>query len=155
MSLEHGGTSAIKAIFGVLVPGRAEGFYLFADLHDAEDFAWAVRDHGNVAELSEELLYPYLGAGELIEAEVIAGATRLALFPAGESRSVRGSPFDAPPSVRSRARGKAPQLPPRSERSAGRSGLPGRAEILDPADRGYVRLPRQLLSGCVFAPGDD
>jgi hypothetical protein len=51
------------------VPGREEGLHLFEDLHDAEDFAWAVRDHGDVAELSEELLYPYLGAGELIDAE--------------------------------------------------------------------------------------
>jgi hypothetical protein len=68
----------IRSIFGVLVPGREEGFYLFADLHDAEDFAWAVRDNGNVAELSEELLYPYQGISELIEAEEVTGAMRLA-----------------------------------------------------------------------------
>lgn len=72
--------SQAEAIYGVLVPGREEGFYLFADLHDAENFAWAVRDHGNVAELSEELLYPFLGAGDLVEAEAIAGLDRLALF---------------------------------------------------------------------------
>jgi hypothetical protein len=58
-----------RAIYGVFVPGREEGLYLFEDLHDAEDFAWAVRNHGDVAELSEELLYPYLGADELIDAE--------------------------------------------------------------------------------------
>jgi hypothetical protein len=58
-----------------LVPGREEGFYLFADLHDAEDFTWAVRDSGNVAELSEELLYPFGGIGELIEAEAREGET--------------------------------------------------------------------------------
>jgi hypothetical protein len=28
-----------EAIFGVSVPGREEGLYLFADLHDADDFA--------------------------------------------------------------------------------------------------------------------
>ena len=71
--------SQAEAIYGVLVPGREEGFYLFADLHDAEDFAWAVRDNGNVAELSEELLYPVKGVGELIEAEAIA-RLGLALF---------------------------------------------------------------------------
>lgn len=70
----------VEAIYGVLVPGREEGFYLFADLHDAEDFAWAVRDTGNVAELSEELLYPFKGIEELVEAEVVAGSGRLALF---------------------------------------------------------------------------
>jgi hypothetical protein len=69
-----------EAIYGVLVPGREEGFYLFADLHDAEDFAWAVRDSGNVAELSEELLYPFQGVEELIETEAIAGLDMLALF---------------------------------------------------------------------------
>lgn len=68
------------AIYAVFVPGREEDLHLFEDLHDAEDFAWAVRDHGNVAELSEELLYPYLGAGELIDGEAVAGAGRLALF---------------------------------------------------------------------------
>ena len=71
--------SQAEAIYGVSVPGREEGFYLFADLHDAENFAWAVRDHGNVAELSEELLYPFLGAGELIETEAVTGSARLAL----------------------------------------------------------------------------
>ena len=74
----------IKAIYGVLVPGREDGFYLFADLHDAEDFAWVIRDHGNVAELSEELLYPYLGAGELIEAEAVAGSAKLSLLSSAE-----------------------------------------------------------------------
>lgn len=69
----------VESIFGVLVPGREEGFYLFADLHDAEDFAWAVRDHGNVAELSEELLCPYLGAGELIDAEARNGVGQVPL----------------------------------------------------------------------------
>jgi len=74
------GEGEVQAIYGVSVPGREEGLYLFVDLQDAEDFAWAVRDHGNVAELSEELLHPYLGAGELIEAEARAGTARLALF---------------------------------------------------------------------------
>jgi hypothetical protein len=72
--------SQAEAIYGVSVRGREEGLYLFADLHDAENFAWAVRDHGNVAELSEELLHPFLGAGDLIEAEAIEGLSRLALF---------------------------------------------------------------------------
>jgi hypothetical protein len=63
-----------EAIYGVLVPGREEGFYLFADLRDAEDFAWAVRDGGNVAELSEELLYAFGGIGKLVEAEVRNGS---------------------------------------------------------------------------------
>jgi hypothetical protein len=72
--------SQAESVYGVLVPGREEGFYLFADLHDAENFAWTVRDHGNVAELSEELLHPYLGIGELIEEENVAGSGRLALF---------------------------------------------------------------------------
>lgn len=70
----------IKSIFGVLVPGREEGFYLFADLHDVEDFAWAVRDAGGVAELGEELLYPFRGIEELIRAEAVAGEAMLALF---------------------------------------------------------------------------
>jgi hypothetical protein len=69
-----------RAIYGVLVPGREEGFYLFEDLHDAEAFIEAVRDHGTVAELSEELLYPYLGARELIDAEAGAGSAKLPLF---------------------------------------------------------------------------
>lgn len=69
-----------RAIYGVFVPGREEGLHLFEDLHDAEDFAWAVRDHSDVTELSEGLLYPYLGAGELIDAEAIAGSARLAIF---------------------------------------------------------------------------
>ena len=77
---EENERSEIEAIYGVVVPEREEGFYLFADLHDAEDFAWAVRDNGNVAELIEELLYPYLGAGELIDAEAVAGSRKLALF---------------------------------------------------------------------------
>jgi hypothetical protein len=72
--------SQVESVYGVLIPGREEGFYLFADLHDAEDFAWAVRDNGSVAELSEELLYPFLGAGDLVEAEAAAGSNRLALF---------------------------------------------------------------------------
>jgi hypothetical protein len=68
------------AIFGVLVPGREEGLYLFDDHHDAEDFANAVRDQGAVAELSEELLHDHHGADELIQAEAVAGSARLGLF---------------------------------------------------------------------------
>jgi hypothetical protein len=33
-----------------------------------------------VAELSEEVLYPFKGIGELIETETIAGSDRLAFF---------------------------------------------------------------------------
>jgi hypothetical protein len=80
VKLEEGETPEIEAIYGVLVPGREEGLYLFADLHDAEDFAWAVRNHGNAAELSEELLYPFLGAGDLINTEVIGASPKLRLF---------------------------------------------------------------------------
>lgn len=58
----------VESVYGVLIPGREEGFYLLADLLDAEYFAWAVRDNRSVTELSEELLYPFKGIEELIEA---------------------------------------------------------------------------------------
>ena len=48
------GQLEVEAIYGVLVPGCEDGFYLFADRHEAEDIAWAVSDNGNVAELSKE-----------------------------------------------------------------------------------------------------
>jgi len=70
------------AIYGVLVPGRDEGFYLFEECHDAEDFADAVRNIGGVAELSEELLYDHLDMKELVDAEAVAGSGRLSLFQA-------------------------------------------------------------------------
>jgi hypothetical protein len=68
------------AIYGVLVPGREEGFCLFDDLHDAEAFAEVVRDYGGIAELSEELLYDHHDTEEMIHAEVEAGSVKLALF---------------------------------------------------------------------------
>jgi hypothetical protein len=68
------------AIYGVLVPGREEPLYLFEECHDAEDFADAVRDHGGVAELSEELLFDQLDTKELVNAETKTGAARLSLF---------------------------------------------------------------------------
>lgn len=68
------------AIYGVFVAGREEGFYLFEECHDAEDFADAVRDQGDVAELSEELLFDHLDMEELISAETVAGSAKLALF---------------------------------------------------------------------------
>lgn len=68
------------AIYGVLVPGREEPLYLFEECHDAEDFAWAVRDQGGVAELSEELLYDHLDMKELIDGETVAGAGSMVLF---------------------------------------------------------------------------
>jgi hypothetical protein len=69
-----------RAIYGVLVPGREEGFCLFDDLHDAEGFAEAISDHGGSSELSEELLYDRDETKELIEAEAVAGSARLSLF---------------------------------------------------------------------------
>jgi hypothetical protein len=68
------------SVFGVLVPGREEGLYLFDDHHDAEDFANAVRRQGDVAELSEELLFDHHDAEAMIDAEVVAGSAKLALF---------------------------------------------------------------------------
>ncbi len=68
------------AIYGVLVPGREEGLFLFDDLHDAEAFAEVVRDYGDIAKLSEELLYDHQDAERLIKAEAVAGSARLALF---------------------------------------------------------------------------
>jgi hypothetical protein len=60
---------AESSVFGVTVPGRDEGLYLFEEHHDAEDFAQAVRRHGEVALLSEELLFHRRGADALIVAE--------------------------------------------------------------------------------------
>jgi hypothetical protein len=68
------------AIYGVLVPGREEGFCLFDDLHDAEAFAEVVRDCGGLADLSEELLYDHHDTAKMIHAEAVAGAGRLSLF---------------------------------------------------------------------------
>lgn len=68
------------AIYGVLVPGREEGFYLFADLHDAEGFADAISDQGGFSELTEELLYDHHGTKELIGTEAVAASGKLALF---------------------------------------------------------------------------
>jgi hypothetical protein len=69
-----------QAVYGVLVPGREEGFYLFDDLHDAEGLAEAISDLGGFSELSEELLYDHHDTKVLIRAEAIAGSGRLALF---------------------------------------------------------------------------
>jgi hypothetical protein len=68
------------AIYGVLVPGREEGFCLFDDLHDAEAFAEVVRDHGGLAELSEEVLYDHYDTAKMIHDEALAGARKLSLF---------------------------------------------------------------------------
>jgi hypothetical protein len=68
------------AIYGVLVPGREEGFCLFDDLHDAEAFAEIVRNHGGLAELSEELLYDHHDTAKMIHDEAVAGARMLSLF---------------------------------------------------------------------------
>jgi hypothetical protein len=68
------------AIYGVLVPGRDEGFCLFDDLHDAEAFAEVVRDHGGLADLSEEVLYDHHDTAKMIHDEAVAGARRLSLF---------------------------------------------------------------------------
>jgi hypothetical protein len=67
------------SIFGVLVSGREEALYLFDDHHDAEDFANAVRVAGEVAELSEELLFDHRETEALIDAEAAAGSVRLRL----------------------------------------------------------------------------
>jgi hypothetical protein len=69
-----------QSLFGVLVAGREEVLYLFCDHHDAEDFANAVRAQGEVAELSEELLFDRREAEALIAAEALAGAAGLRLF---------------------------------------------------------------------------
>jgi hypothetical protein len=68
------------SIFGVWVPEREEGLYLFGDHHDAEDFANAVRRQGDVAELSEELLFDHRDAEALFDGEAVAGSARLSLF---------------------------------------------------------------------------
>jgi hypothetical protein len=57
------------AIYRVMVSGRDEGIYLFDHPHDAEDFFDAVRRHGDLAELSEELLHDRLSADALIGVE--------------------------------------------------------------------------------------
>lgn len=70
----------MNAIFGVLVPGREEGLYLFDDHHDAEDFANAVRGNGGISELSEELLYDHDDTEKMIDAEAVVVSARLTLF---------------------------------------------------------------------------
>lgn len=70
----------MNSIYGVLVPGREEGLYLFDDLHDAEGFAEAVSDNGGFSELSEELLYDHHDTEKMIDAEAVAGSARLPLF---------------------------------------------------------------------------
>jgi hypothetical protein len=76
-----------SSVFGVMVPEREDGLYLFEEHHDAEDFAEAVRRHGEIADLSEELIYHRRGADGLIAAE--ARFQCVPLFPA--DRSGRGS----------------------------------------------------------------
>lgn len=59
------------AIYRVRVAGREEGTYFFEHPHDAEDFFDAVRRHGDLAELSEELLHDRLAADALIGTEAL------------------------------------------------------------------------------------
>jgi hypothetical protein len=71
------GTGSAPPVYGVNVPGREEGRYLFDDLPDAEDFADAVTDRGEVAEVCEELLYDRAGAAELLANEAPTKKTAL------------------------------------------------------------------------------